>query len=107
MALDLVRQQERVRTALRTKCEEDTSFESRINVSNITTTESEVAEAFSAAVDNNDYSVESSLNALEVLKAKEERLIAESLRLEDLASRLKSRAEKLRRNAGDPIAEVL
>ena len=93
MAIELSRYQERVRTELWTKCEGDPSFKEK------PATKPDPAGAFVGDETK-------SLSTLADLIEREDSLIKEILRLENLAFRLTSRAEKLKKNAGDPFAEV-
>mmetsp|Transcript_12999 Transcript_12999/g.18636 ORF Transcript_12999/g.18636 Transcript_12999/m.18636 type:complete len:533 (-) Transcript_12999:79-1677(-) len=93
MAIELMRYQERVRTELWTKCEGDPNFKEK---------PATTPDPAGASVGDDT----KSLSTLAELIEKEDSLIKEILRLENLAVRMTSRAEKLKKNAGDPFAEV-
>lgn len=94
-ALGLMQYQERVRIELLAKCEVDSKFQEEFaNVD------------FSSSLNSNEAVATFSLESLAELKEQENMLISESLRLEDLAARLASRAEKLKTRAGNPFGDI-
>ncbi len=94
-ALSLMQYQERVRIELLAKCEVDAKFQEEFATVD-----------FSNSLNSNEAVATFSLESLAELKEQENMLISESLRLEDLAARLTSRAEKLKTRAGNPFADI-
>ncbi len=96
-ALTLMQYQERVRIELLAKCEIDIKFQ-------------ELFAKYDFSLNSGNYDdavlAPFSLESIADLKDQENMLLSESLRLEDLASRLASRADKLKTRAGDPFADI-